>query len=136
MAAAINLEGNLADMDLGIGTDVTPVSPEPVAPAAVEGGKKLSAQAQLNKAMTEQFKDATIAKTNDTLINYNQRYGRAYGFITKTDKTVRLGLKNQFKTDAMVTRSLFRMQILQLSSSIRIISQRKRELSVLLLSSL
>lgn len=100
MAAAINLGANLADMDLGIGTDVTPASPETTAPAAVEGGKKMSAQAQLNKAMTEQFKDATIAKTNDTLINYNQRYGRAYGFITKTDKTVRLGLKNQFKTDA------------------------------------
>lgn len=96
MATQIDLD--VENMDLGIGTDVTPAAP--AASAAVEGDKKMSAQAQLNKAMTEQFKDATIAKTNEPLINYNQRWGRAYGFITKTDKTVRLGLKNQFKLDA------------------------------------
>ena len=98
MANEINLDG-IENMDFdGIGV-------APAAPASSAGAK--TSQSDANKTFIENMNKQSIALNNDaSVMMYNYQHGRAMGFITTTDRAVRMSLAKLYKKDAQGNRIL------------------------------
>ncbi len=96
MAGKIDLTDALNDMDLGL-DGAAVVAPQPVATT----DDKESAQSKANRAFMEKMNNQGIVLNNNSIVmRANKQYGRSFGFITRTDKVVRIALTKIVKTDA------------------------------------
>lgn len=94
MAGKIDL-GNLDNMDLDLG-EVGGATPQAVATT----DSKESEQSKANRAFMEKMNTQGIVLNNNSIVmRANKQFGRSFGFITRTDKVVRVALTKVIKLD-------------------------------------
>lgn len=87
--------GKLEDMDI----DLTGAVAEPKAAATTDA--KESEQSKANRAFMEKMNAQGIVVNNNSIVmRTNKQLGRSFGFITRTDKVVRVSLAKVTKRDA------------------------------------
>lgn len=96
--AGINLEGvNLDNLGDTVGSEMTAFNDDAVVIGETSGSKASEA----NKSFIEKMKQQNVMiADNVSIVTANQKDGRSLGFITRTDKAVRLSLRTVKKKGA------------------------------------